>query len=201
MHQQPASRWTTDLDRHLRQLLTGGHLGLDAGAELEVRDPAGQVVFLAPLARHHRVDETGTLWVRPVVGGPTPDRDTPARLPDTVDPDTVDPDTFDPDTVDPDTVDPDTVDPDTVDPDTFDPDTVDPDTFDPDVARRRGLAATKVRRVNDELIVDLRSGEQARIRPARPALLAELQRWDTWVTVALTAEQEADLDTLAHDPP
>jgi hypothetical protein len=166
MHQQPASRWTTDLDRHLRQLLTGGHLGLDAGAELEVRDPAGQVVFLAPLARHHRVDETGTLWVRPVVGGPTPDRDTPARLPDTVD-----------------------------------PDTVDPDTFDPDVARRRGLAATKVRRVNDELIVDLRSGEQARIRPARPALLAELQRWDTWVTVALTAEQEADLDTLAHDPP
>lgn len=35
-------------------------------------DPGGQVVFLAPLARHHRVDENGTLWLRPVVGGYRP---------------------------------------------------------------------------------------------------------------------------------
>jgi hypothetical protein len=49
----------------------GAELG--GGAELEVSDHGGEVVFLAPLARHLQVDETGTLWVRPVVGGYRPE--------------------------------------------------------------------------------------------------------------------------------
>jgi hypothetical protein len=56
---------------YLAYLLAGAGRDLDGGAELEVSDPDGEMVFLAPLARHHRV-EGGTVWVRPVVGGYRP---------------------------------------------------------------------------------------------------------------------------------
>lgn len=148
-------RWTPDRDAHLSRLLVGGDEGLDAGAELEVRDPDGAQALLAPLARHHRFDaDDGCLWVRPIVGGYEPDpRQTgePAYA------------------------------------------------FDLYVARRRALAATRVRRDGDELTFDLAGGQQARIRPARPALLAELERWDTWYYLHLSAEEQADLDALVHD--
>ena len=50
--------------------LLAGWLGdLAAGAELEVRDPDGTVAFLAPLARHYRLEDAALVWVRPVVGG------------------------------------------------------------------------------------------------------------------------------------
>ncbi len=42
---------------------------LDIGAELEVRDPDRAVAFLAPLARHYRLENPALVWVRPVVGG------------------------------------------------------------------------------------------------------------------------------------
>lgn len=56
---------------------------LDVGAELEVRDPDGSVAFLAPLARHYRLDEDDdtVLWLRPVVGGYAPERGEPGRPP------------------------------------------------------------------------------------------------------------------------
>ena len=59
--------------RHLEFLLAGAGRELEGGAELEVSDRSGEVVFRAPLARHCQVDETGTLWVRPVVGGYRPE--------------------------------------------------------------------------------------------------------------------------------
>lgn len=145
--------WTEELDRHLGRLLGGGP-ELEGGAELEVRDPDGRQAFLAPLARHHRMDETGTLWVRPVVGGHVPNPDRPGTL---------------------------------------------PYTFDPNTARRRGLDVRAAQRHGDELVLELRTGQQARIRPARPALLAELSRWDTWVYTALTPQQEAELEALSYD--
>ncbi len=52
---------------------------IETGAELEVSDPDGTVVFRAALARHHRIDdEYPVLWIRPlaeadpldVAGGP-----------------------------------------------------------------------------------------------------------------------------------
>ena len=59
----------------LRDLVTGGSRGLEGGAELEVRDHAGTVVFLAPLARHYRLEEDlDVVWVRPIVGGYLPDQ-------------------------------------------------------------------------------------------------------------------------------
>lgn len=59
-------------ERRLAELLHGGR-DLESGAELEVRDPGGEVVFLAPLARHYRIAEDA-LWIRPVVGGYVPER-------------------------------------------------------------------------------------------------------------------------------
>ncbi|MEX2621551.1 MAG: hypothetical protein WD250_15145 [Egibacteraceae bacterium] len=70
----PTTVWTKTLDRHLADLLTGGEAGLESGAELEVRHPAGEVAFRAPLARHHRVEGTSLVWVRPIDDGYVPDR-------------------------------------------------------------------------------------------------------------------------------
>lgn len=56
---------------YLAFLLAGAGRDLEGGAELEVSDPDGGVVFFAPLARHHRLED-GTVWVRPVVGGYRP---------------------------------------------------------------------------------------------------------------------------------
>ncbi|HSH60921.1 MAG TPA: hypothetical protein VK988_15040 [Acidimicrobiales bacterium] len=55
-----------------------GGRDLESGAELEVRNPAGEAVFLAPLARHYRIAED-VVWVRPVVGGYRPERMVGAR--------------------------------------------------------------------------------------------------------------------------
>lgn len=63
---------TAAWEQRLAELLAGGE-DLEAGAELEVRDPGGAVVFLAPLARHFRIEDE-VLWVRPVVGGYEPER-------------------------------------------------------------------------------------------------------------------------------
>jgi hypothetical protein len=71
--------WTLDLDRQLAWLLSGGDAGLDGGAELKVRHADGTVAFLAPLARHHRVDPDASddrrtcIWIRPILGGYSPD--------------------------------------------------------------------------------------------------------------------------------
>ncbi|MEA2589020.1 MAG: hypothetical protein QOH66_1947 [Actinomycetota bacterium] len=122
-------------------------------AELEVSDRSGEVVFRAPLARHCQVDETGTLWVRPVVGGYRPE---PAQgMPEYA--------------------------------------------FSLTAARRRGLDPVNVRREGPELILELYSGEVARIRPAGPKTLPELQHWDTFYFLVLTAQEEADLDALWSD--
>ena len=59
-------------EQRLAELLRGGE-DLEWGAELEVRDPSGEMVLLAPLARHYRVDED-VVWIRPVVGGYQPER-------------------------------------------------------------------------------------------------------------------------------
>lgn len=42
-------------------------------------------------------------------------------------------------------------------------------------------------------------GERPRIRPACGEALAELQRWDSFYYLALTAEEEAALDALWGD--
>ena len=59
-------------EARLAELLGGGD-DLESGAELEVHDLEGNVVFLAPLARHYRVEDDA-LWIRPVVGGYEPER-------------------------------------------------------------------------------------------------------------------------------
>jgi hypothetical protein len=59
-------------EQRLAELLAGGG-DLESGAELDVRDLDGTVVFLAPLARHYRI-EGNAVWVRPVVGGYKPER-------------------------------------------------------------------------------------------------------------------------------
>lgn len=138
---------------HLEFLLAGAGAGLDGGAELEVSDGSGEIVFLAPLARHWRVDENGTLWVRTVVGGyrPEPGQGMP------------------------------------------------PYAFSLNAARPRGLDKVSVRREGLELVLELDSGEVARIRPAGPETLPELQRWDTFYLLVLTAQEEAELDALWGD--
>ena len=59
-------------EARLAELLGGGD-DLESGAELEVHDLEGNVVFLAPLARHYRIEDDA-LWIRPVVGGYEPER-------------------------------------------------------------------------------------------------------------------------------
>ena len=138
---------------YLEFLLAGAGRELEGGAELEVSDRGGEVVFLAPLARHYRVDETGTLWVRPVVGGygPEPGHGMP------------------------------------------------PYAFSLEAARRRALEPLRIRREGPELVLELYSGQSARIRPAGPETLPELQRWDSFYLLVLTAREEADLDALWGD--
>ena len=45
-----------------------------AGAELTVTDPDGTLAYLAPLARHHRVDDDEpVVWIRPLTDPAAPD--------------------------------------------------------------------------------------------------------------------------------
>lgn len=144
-----AAEWRS----YLEFLLAGSGPELEGGAELEVSDRNGEVVFLAPLARHFRIDDGGTLWVRPVVGGyrPEPGQGMP------------------------------------------------PYAFSLNAARPRGLDPVSVRQEGLELVLELDSGEVARIRPAGRETLPELQRWDSFYLLVLTAEEEADLDALWGD--
>jgi hypothetical protein len=144
-----AAEWRS----YLEFLLAGAGAELEGGAELEVSDRGGEVVFLTPLARHWRVDENGTLWLRPVVGGYR--LELGQGMP--------------------------------------------PYAFSLDAARPRGLDPVGVRREGLELVLELDSGEVARIRPAGPETLPELQRWDSFYLLVLTAEEEADLDALWGD--
>jgi hypothetical protein len=118
-----------------------------------VSDPGGEVVFLAPLARHYRIDDEGILWLRPVVGGyrPVPENGMPSYA------------------------------------------------FSLAASRLRGLLPSEVRQEGEDLVLELNTGQRARIRPARAEVLAELQRWDSFYYVVLTAEEEADLDALWAD--
>ena len=138
---------------YLQFLLAGAGRDLEGGAELEVSDPGGEVVFAAALARHCRLDDEGILWVRPVVGGyrPAPAEGMP------------------------------------------------PYVFSLNAARPRGLLAVGVGREGEDLVLELDSGQRASIRPARAETLAELQRWDDFYYLALSAEEEADLDALWGD--
>ena len=62
-----------------------------------------------------------------------------------------------------------------------------------------GSTRLSVRRKGLELVLELDSGEVARIRPDGPETLPELQRWDSFYLVVLTADEEADLDALWGD--
>lgn len=137
----------------LAALLAGSGSGGDAGAEIEVTDPGGEVVLLAPLARHHRLDEDGTLWLRPIIGGyrPVPGVGMPEWA------------------------------------------------FSLEAARPRSFAPGSIRVEGEELVAHLDAGHVARIRPAGPAALSELARWDTFCATVLTADEEADLDAVWGD--
>lgn len=74
-----ATAWPDALEWQLAPLLSGGEKGLQGGAELEVRHPDGAVALRAPLARHHRVEGSNLVWVRPVVGGYAPEHDEPGQ--------------------------------------------------------------------------------------------------------------------------
>lgn len=134
----------------LRNLLTGGARGLEAGAELELIDPAGTTVERLPLARHYRLDGD-QLWIRPIAGGYQPPRHEPG-LPDYA--------------------------------------------FSLDQARPRSITTDLIQITYQELLIGLADGYQARIHTAPADTLAELQRWDTFFYVWLSAEEEAELDRL-----
>ncbi|GAA3243654.1 hypothetical protein [Actinocorallia longicatena] len=72
-------------------------------------------------------------------------------------------------------------------------------TYNLNLARRRGLAVLKARQYGQTVVLDLRSGQTATIRPARGDELAELARWDTFVETILSVEESAALDLLDAD--
>jgi hypothetical protein len=65
--------------------------------------------------------------------------------------------------------------------------------------RRRSLAFHTVTVDGDDVTFELVNDQWARIRPVRPDLRAQLERWDTFVLAQLPAEIEADLEALAED--
>jgi hypothetical protein len=145
-----------DWEARLAQLLAGdGQLG--GGAEIEVLHPDGSVALLAPLARHHRVedDETGppVVWIRPVVAGYAPEGE--RGLP--------------------------------------------PYAFHLNEARPRALQLAGLEEVGHELVFRTAAAQLVRIRPAGPQTLLELERWDTFCAVVLSAEDEAALDRVWGD--
>lgn len=138
-------------ESRLAQLLAGdGDLG--GGAEIEVRDPDGAVALLAPLARHHRVEDD-VVWIRPVVGGYVPAGE--PGLP--------------------------------------------PYAFHLNEARPRALNVAGLLEVGEELVFRTAGAQLVRIRPAGPATIAELERWDSFCGVVLSADDEAALDRVWGD--
>ena len=59
--------------------------------------------------------------------------------------------------------------------------------------RRPGASTTP------EDLAGLYSGEAARNRPAGPETLPQLQRWDSFYLLVVTADEEADLDAQWGD--
>lgn len=135
------------------QRLAGWLAELERGAEIEVRDPDGTVAFLAPLARHHRLDpDDDVLWLRPVVGGYVPSGGgTP------------------------------------------------PYAFHLNEARARAISTRDVSMHGDEIVFVTGTGQVAHLRPAGPETRAELDRWDDFVYLVLSAEEEAALDEVWGD--
>jgi len=66
-------------------------------------------------------------------------------------------------------------------------------------ARARALPLDTVRLEGDEIVMATGADQVARIRPAGPETLQELQRWDTFVLTVLDAEEEAALDRVEGD--
>lgn len=64
---------------------------------------------------------------------------------------------------------------------------------------RRGIAYRKLTENDGELHLDLLDGRTATIRPIQPDLTHQLDAWDTFVTTALPAHIEAELDELVDD--
>ena len=74
-----------------------------------------------------------------------------------------------------------------------------PYAFSLNLARARALPLDDVRLEGEEIVVATRAHQVARIRPAGPETLRELERWDTFVLTVLDAEEEVALDQVAGD--
>ncbi|MEV6644502.1 hypothetical protein [Amycolatopsis sp. NPDC051371] len=70
--------------------------------------------------------------------------------------------------------------------------------FDIAVVRRRALHVARAEIDDRFLALDLVSGQQARIEPARAERLGVLQDFDTWLTT-LSGDQRAEMAALDHD--
>jgi hypothetical protein len=71
--------------------------------------------------------------------------------------------------------------------------------FSLNAARRRGLGYTDARLEGDDIVLDLRTGQTARIQAAEDAERAELWRWDDFTTTVLTPDEAAALTELRDD--
>ena len=74
-----------------------------------------------------------------------------------------------------------------------------PYAFSLNAARARALPLDDVRLEGGEIVLPTRADQVARIRPAGPETLPELERWDTFVLTVLDAEEEAALDRVEGD--
>jgi hypothetical protein len=66
-------------------------------------------------------------------------------------------------------------------------------------ARPRALAVEALVESGEELVFRTAGGQLVRIRPAGPQTSAELERWDTFCAVVLSAEDELALDRVWGD--
>lgn len=64
---------------------------------------------------------------------------------------------------------------------------------------RKGIGLDRWSLVGERIRFELASGQTIDLRPATTPELEELELWDRFVTVALTAEDEAALDRLDAD--
>jgi hypothetical protein len=71
--------------------------------------------------------------------------------------------------------------------------------YDLNLCRRRGLSVTDAQIRDGDVVLSLDSGQTARITPASPEALAELQAWDTFTLTILTTEEENELGRLSGD--
>lgn len=66
-------------------------------------------------------------------------------------------------------------------------------------ARARAISTHAARTDGDEIVLETAGGQIAHIRPAGPQTRPELEHWDTFCYVVLTAEEEAALDAVWGD--